>query len=121
MNDSDFTAPVHKNNVASDMLLESPDTAEIRGQLREPPQGFQVTLSKEVSSELTERLQKQGESIEASTAEDPNWLTLVIIFSAFIAILGLWFYRMKRARGGPMQSPPTPPTAPPTPTSRPIQ
>jgi cell division protease FtsH len=116
MSYSDFMAQVDKNNIASAKLLESPSTAEIRGQLREPPQSFRVTVPKEMIPSLTERLRKQGVPIEVSTANEAGRSNLILNVVPFIVLLAIWLSMMARGRGGSAQAPPPAQT----PTNRPL-
>jgi ATP-dependent Zn protease len=123
MSYSDFIAQVNKNNVSSVRILESPSTAEVHGELRQPVASFRVTIPKESIPELTERLQKQGASIEVSTAQDSNWRTTAINVGPIILIIGLWIFVKRGSRGGSMRFPPTSPTSsttPTVPTNRPL-
>lgn len=123
MSYSEFTVQVDKNNVSSVRILESSSTAEVEGQFREPPQNFRVTVPKEAIPDLTERLQKQGASIDVSTAKDANWRTTATNLAPIIIIVALWIFSMSRRRGGPMRntpSSPATPTTPTVPTNRPL-
>lgn len=64
MSYSDFMSQVEKKNISTVQLYESSSTAEVRGQLREPPSEFRVTIPKETIPDLTERLRKQGVVIQ---------------------------------------------------------
>ncbi|MGA8871559.1 MAG: ATP-dependent metallopeptidase FtsH/Yme1/Tma family protein [Candidatus Acidiferrales bacterium] len=107
---SDFMAQVDKNNVRSVKIVESPSTAEVEGELREPPQNFRVTVPKEAIPNLTERLQKQGTSIDVSTG------TTAINLLPIIIIVALWIFSMSRRSGRRMRNPPASPETPTTPT-----
>ena len=116
MSYSDFMAQVDKNNVSSVKILESPSTAEVQGQLRQPNASFRVTIPKESIPDVTQRLQKQGASIEVSTAVDANRRTTAVNFLPIIVFIAVWIFIMSRRRGGSMRNPPANPTTPPTPT-----
>ena len=121
MSYSDFMAQVDKANIMSVKLLESPATAEIDGQLREPQEKFRTTIPKETIPALTDQLRKQGVSIEVTEVKDVRWLTLVINLSPFIVILAIWIYMMRNRmirRSG--QNTPPASTTPAIPTNRPI-
>jgi len=112
---SDFMNHVDNNNVATAKLFDWKETAEIDGQLRQPPQQFKVTIPKEVIPDLTERLRKQGVSIDVSNASEPNWQNVALNLSPFVVILGLWFFMMRQRRIKRDQSMPG------DPSNRPIQ
>jgi ATP-dependent Zn protease len=116
MSYSDFMAQVDQNNVRSVKIVESPSTAEIEGQLREPAQSFRVTVPKEAIPDLTERLQKQGASIDVSTGKDANWRTTAVNLLPIIIIVALWIFSMSRRSGRSMRNPPASPAIPTTPT-----
>ncbi|MGC2332118.1 MAG: ATP-dependent metallopeptidase FtsH/Yme1/Tma family protein [Candidatus Acidiferrales bacterium] len=120
---SDFMAQVDKNNVRSVRILESPSTAEVDGELREPPQNFRVTVPKEVIPTLTDRLRKQGASIDVSTAKGADLRTTIIDLLPIVIIVALWIFSMSRRRPGSMRNPPASPptrTTPTVPTNRPL-
>ena len=120
---SDFMAQVDNNNVRSVKILESPSTAEVEGQLREPPQNFRVTVPKEVIPDLTERLQKQGATIDVSTAKGADWRATAVDLLPIIIFIAVWIFSMSRRRGGSMRNPPASPatsTTPTIPTNRPL-
>lgn len=122
MSYSDFMNQVDKDNIASARLIESRDTAEIRGQLREPPQSFQVAIPKEVIPSLTDRLRKQGVPIEVSEARQTGWRDVFINIAPILVILAAWISMMIRKRRG-SASPPTSPENPVgtvLPTNRPL-
>jgi cell division protease FtsH len=107
---SDFMRYVDQNNIASVRLLESPSIAEIQGQLREPAQNFSVTIPKEVIPELTERLRKQGTSVEVSEIKEATWINILIDYAPILLIVGVWVFMMKRMqfrRNPPAQSGPS--------------
>jgi ATP-dependent Zn protease len=116
MSYSDFVSQVDKNNISSVRILESPSTAEVRGQLRQPNASFRVTIPKESIPELTQRLQKQGVSIEVSTARDSSWRSTAINLLPIIIIVALWILSMSRRSGRSMRKPPASPATPTTPT-----
>ena len=108
MSYSDFMAQVDKNNVASVRLLESPVTASVQGQLRQPAENFKVTIPKEVIPDLTDRLRKQGASVEVAEVKEGNWVTLLINFSPILLIVGTWIFMMRRMQN--RRNPPSPGT-----------
>jgi cell division protease FtsH len=116
MSYSDFMAQVDNNNVRSVKILESPSTAEVDGQLREPPQSFRVTIPKKAIPDLTKHLQKQGASIDVSTAKGADWRTTALNLLPIIIIVALWIFSMSRRRGGLTRNPPASPATPTTPT-----
>ena len=121
MSYSDFMAQVDKNNISNVRIVGSPSTAEVRGQLRQPSASFRVTIPKESIPELTQRLQKQGASIEVSTVQDSNWRTTAVPIVPIILIIAFWFFVGRRSRS--MRNPPanpTPSTTPTIPTNRPL-
>lgn len=90
MSYSDFMGNVDRNNVATAKLYLSQSTAEMQGTLRQPPQAFVVTVPKEVIPDLTERLRKQGVSIEVAEKRHSNstdLLTLLLPFTVFLVAL----------------------------------
>ncbi len=114
---SDFMAQVDKSNVRSVKIVESPSTAEVEGELREPPQSFRVTVPKEAIPDLTERLQKQGASIDVSSGKDANWRTTAVNLLPIIVIVALWIFSMSRRSGRSMRNAPASPATPTTPTT----
>jgi len=98
MSYSDFMANVDRDNIKSAKLLESPATAEIQGQLRDPAHDFTVTIPKEVIPDLTEKLRKQGAVLEvaAVTPTKPvRWPDMLVNLSPVLLIVGVWIYMMR--------------------------
>jgi len=96
---SDFMANVDRGNIKSTRLLESPATAEIQGQLREPARDFTVTIPKEVIPDLTEKLRKQDASLdvsESTSKKTASWPETLINFSPVLLIVALWIFMMKQ-------------------------
>ena len=120
MSYSDFMANVDRSNIQSAKLLESPATAEIQGQLREPARSFSVTVPKEVIPDLLEQLRKQGATIEVTEVPAQRKTTLpemLINFSPILLIVVLWIVMFMRQQK--RQTAPNPPQAG-TPTNRPL-
>jgi ATP-dependent Zn protease len=101
MNYSDFMSQVDANNVASARLLESAAAAVVQGQLRQPAQHFKVTIPKEVIPELTERLRKQGATLEVAEVANDDKISLLIRFSPILIIVGIWIFMMRRKGNRP--------------------
>jgi ATP-dependent Zn protease len=119
---SDFMTQVDKNNVNSVKILEAPATAEVEGQLREPPQNFRTSIPKEMIPALTEQLRKQGVTIEVAEQKKVDGLTTAINFVPFFVILAIWIYMVKRRWSGSQPNRPSTPatSTPTTPTNRPL-
>jgi cell division protease FtsH len=93
---SDFMAQVDKGNVSQAHLYESPSTAEVQGQLRQPPSGFRVTISKETIPDLTDRLRKQGVNVQVSTLQNSGWKATLVNLGPFVLILAIWIFLINR-------------------------
>jgi len=109
MSYSEFMNDVDQNNIASAKLIESQSTARMEGRLRQPIGDFSVTIPKEVIPELTERLRKQGASVEIGEEKEANWANLVITLAPFLLILAFWIYIMRQRQvqpGPPLGTPP---------------
>ncbi len=121
LNYSDFMAQVDKNNVSSLKIVESPATAEVEGQLREPQERFRTTVPKETIPALTDRLRKQGVPVEVSEDNSVSWPRLLVNILPFLIILALWIFMIRRRWRGTRsgQNPPATPTTPTIPTNRP--
>ncbi len=119
---SDFMAQVDKNNVSSLKIVESPATAEVEGQLREPQERFRTTVPKETIPALTDRLRKQGVPVEVSEDNSVSWPRLLVNILPFLIILALWIFMIRRRWRGTRsgQNPPATPTTPTIPTNRPL-
>jgi len=115
MSYSEFMNHVDRNNVASAHLYESQSTAVIEGQLREPPDKFRVTVPKESVAELTERLRKQGVTIDVSEVRDSARRNLLLDLGPFIVIIFTWIALLMRRR-----KPRGVPPAPVNPENRPL-
>jgi ATP-dependent Zn protease len=114
---SEFMSQVDTNNVASAKLLESRSTTQIQGQLRQPPGSFTVTISNRAVTDLLQRLQKQGTTIDVREAmgSEPASATSLLINIApllLIAVLALFMFSRMRSRRTPPQ--------PGTPSNRPL-
>ncbi len=109
MSYSDFMNQVDKNNVSTAKLFDVRETAEIEGQLCQPPEQFKVTVPKEVIPELTERLRKQGVTIVVTGSSEATWESELMNFLPVILIVGTWIYMVRRrqnrrnppSQGGP--------------------
>ena len=111
MSYSDFMNCVDQSNVASAKLIESQSTARLEGKLRQPARDFSATIPKEVIPDLTERLRKQGASVEVAEEKEANWVTIVITLAPLVLILIFWFYMMKQRQARPDRPAGTPPSS----------
>ncbi|HXX45582.1 MAG TPA: ATP-dependent metallopeptidase FtsH/Yme1/Tma family protein [Candidatus Acidoferrales bacterium] len=111
MSYSEFMNNVDQNNIASAKLIESQSTARMEGRLRQPIADFSVTIPKEVIPDLTERLRKQGASVEVVEEKEASWANLVITSAPFILILAFWIYIMRQRQVQPGPPPGAPPPA----------
>jgi cell division protease FtsH len=111
MSYSDFMTQVDKQNVGSVKLLVSQSTARIQGQLCTPLENFSVTIPKEVIPDLTERLRKQGATVEVSEVNDSNWTSLLINFLPILLIVGIWIFMIRQMRAKQQQLPPGNPSS----------
>jgi cell division protease FtsH len=111
---SDFMNCVDDGQVTAATLIVSQNTAEIQGQLRDPSRKFAVTIPKEVIPDLTERLRKQGVSIEVSQNAAPNWQRTALSIAPLIILVGFWFAIMRR-RSARLDAP-----SPSDPSNRPL-
>jgi ATP-dependent Zn protease len=113
MSYSDFMSQVDRNNVASARLLESRSTTLIQGQLRQPVQNFTSTIPNQAVTDLLQRLEKQGTTIDVreATGANPASATSLLINIApllVIAVLALFmFSRMRKRRTPPQQGTPS--------------
>jgi cell division protease FtsH len=107
MSYSDFMTQVDQNNVNSAHLSESPSTAEIQGQLRQPPEAFRVTIPKETIPQLTEKLRKQGAVVEVSEMHAYNWKDRVLNWGIVVGLIGLWIFSMSRLGRNRQAAPPS--------------
>jgi ATP-dependent Zn protease len=115
---SDFMNQVDRNNVASVKLYTSQSTAEVYGRLRQPVQDFKVTIPKETIPDLTERLRKDGVTIEVSSSPDSDWRSAALRALPFVVLFVVWILRFARMRTKWNQSRPNDP--PSEPSSRPL-
>lgn len=103
---SDFIEQVERKNIASVNLYTSQSTAEIHGELRQPPQEFKVAIPKEPIPALLDRLRNQGASIEVRAGENNNWVDSAWQVTPFVLLVGLWILRSRRRQSKPNQSVP---------------
>jgi cell division protease FtsH len=96
MSYSDFMGQVDQGNIATAKLLLSPSTAEVQGTLRQGSERFTVTIPTEVIPDLTERLRKQGTTVEVAETKNSNVSNTIINFSPIIIIIGIWIFMMRR-------------------------
>lgn len=122
MSYSDFMAQVDKSNVSSIRLLESPATAEVDGQLRDPQERFRTTIPKETIPALTDQLRRQGALVEVSEEKRASNRDLILNLAPFLVILALWIvmFMMRSRRNRPTQNPPPVSPTPTIPTNRPL-
>jgi cell division protease FtsH len=95
---SDFLAQMEKNNVKSARYFLSQTTAEIDGELREPPEQFGVTVPKEAIPNLTDQLRKQGVRIDVAASASGDWVNFFVNFAPLILLVAFWIFMMKRYR-----------------------
>jgi ATP-dependent Zn protease len=107
MNYSDFMTQVDKGNISEAHLYESPSTAGVRGQLREPPGAFQTAIPKETIPDVMDRLRKQGATVEVSETRGYNWKDEALDWALPVLLIGLWLFLMSRRGRGRLMAPPT--------------
>jgi len=95
---SDFLEQVDKSNVRAVKYYLSQNTAEIVGELRQPPEQFSVTVPKESISTLTDQLRKQGARVEVSQSSSSDWTTFMVNFAPLILLVAFWIFMMKQYR-----------------------
>jgi cell division protease FtsH len=100
---SDFLSQVDKNNVASAKLYTSQSTAEVYGTLRQPARDFKVTIPRETIPDLTERLRKQGVTIEVSGSPQSDWRSLALTVVPFVLFYCLWIFTIMQRRAKRVQ------------------
>jgi cell division protease FtsH len=122
MSYSDFMAQVDKNNVASIRLLESPATAAVEGQLRDPQEKFRTTIPKETIPALTDQLRKQGAVVEVSEEKRMSGRDMIANLAPFLAIVALWIvtFMARSRRNKPTPSASSVPPTSTVPTNRPL-
>jgi ATP-dependent Zn protease len=99
MSYSDFMGNVDRGNIKSAELVESSATAEIHGELRDSAKDFTVTIPKEVIPDLTEKLRKQGATVDVREGEgtrpaDKN-TKVFTFFVPIIFLIAIWIYMMR--------------------------
>ena len=110
MSYSDFMKNVDQNNVASAKLFLSQSTAGLQGTLRQPAQSFETTVPKDVVPDLTERLRKQGVTIEVVERKEGGGSTETAALAAAVAVMSaVVVIAMKRRRSRPAPPSGTPP------------
>jgi hypothetical protein len=75
MSYSEFMQQVEKDNIASGKFYMSQNTAEIRGNLRNPSDSFHATIPREQFTALTERLRRQSANMQ--TLKSPRASRLI--------------------------------------------
>jgi ATP-dependent Zn protease len=96
MSYSEFMQQVEKDNVASGIFYMSQNTAEIRGNLHNPPDSFHATVLREQFTALTEQLRRQGANIEIAEGQSADWTTFLVNFAPLILLVAFWVFMMKR-------------------------
>lgn len=86
LNYSAFMQQVDQDNVVSATLYVFPSTAEITGELRQPPQRYSVTIPKELISALMDRLRKQGATIQVFETRESTWTNLILELFPFLIL-----------------------------------
>jgi ATP-dependent Zn protease len=113
MSYADLMSQVDKENIASAKLLESRSTTQIQGRLRQPVQNFTATIPNPTVTDLLQRLQKQGATVDVKEAmgANPASATSLLINVApllLIAVLAVFmFSRMRNRRHPPQQGTPS--------------
>lgn len=108
---SDFMQDLDKNKIATATFGLSQSTAEVRGALRDPVEGYRTTVPRESVSDLSERLRKQGVNVNVSESPNQTWKTYLANIAPLLLLVGFWIFVMQRMRG--RQTPRTDATPPP--------
>ena len=101
INYSDLMQEVDRKNVATAKIYTLQTTADVHGQLREPPDFFRVTIPKESVQSVTEQLRNQGATIEVVAGT--SWTNFVINMLPFLLLLAVWIFLFKRRHPKPPQ------------------
>ena len=104
---SDFLQQVDQKNIASAKFDTSKSTTDVQGLFRQPPQAYKVTIPKEATSPLIERLRNQGVPIEVGTEASVSWPRFIVNISPFLLLLGVWILMLRRKGTKPASSAPS--------------
>lgn len=115
---SDFMQDLDKNNIATATFGLSQGTAEVRGALRDPVEGYRTTVPRESVSDLTDRLRKQGVTVNVSESPNQTWRTYLANLAPLLVLVGFWIFMMQRMRARQIPPPNSPNTT--TPSNTPL-
>lgn len=93
---SSFMDQVDRNNVASATLYTSPSTTDVQGELRQPAERFETTVPKQAIPDLTDRLRKQGATVNVSEMHSDNWTDRAIDWGTLLLLLAAWILLSRR-------------------------
>jgi len=94
MSYSDFLAQVDKSNIATATFRLSQSTAEARGNLRQPVAEYRSNVPRESVAGLTDRLRKQGVTVEVSEVASPSAKDTLINYAPVVLIAIFWIFMM---------------------------
>ena len=105
---SNFLQQVDKNNIATATFGLSQSTAEVRGSLRDPVEGYRTTVPRESVSDLTDQLRKLDVNVNVSELPDRAWKSYLANFAPLLLLVGFWIFMMQRIRARRAPQPDTP-------------
>ncbi len=100
-NYTDFTAQLQKGNIKDVTIYLSQNTAEIRGDYREPAEHFRgVTVPNTILSDITSQLQQKGATIDIKEVRTGDWVNMLINVLPLLLLVALWIFMMRQMQAG---------------------
>ena len=100
-NYTDFTAQLQKGNIKDVTIYLSQNTAEIRGDYREPAEHFRgVIVPNTVLSDITSQLQQKGATIDIKEVRTGDWFNMLINVLPLLLLVALWIFMMRQMQAG---------------------
>ncbi len=96
-----FLAEVEKGNVSEVTIQISQNSAELKGQFREPEEKFRnVVMAKESINDLIKVLREKGARVNIIEVTRGEWLNIALTVGPLILIALLWVFMIRQMQAG---------------------
>jgi len=97
---SEFVAQVEQARVRDVTVTLSPNSAEVSGELKDSGGKFHLTVSKELTPELTKLLREKGVTINFKEVSRNDWLAFALNALPFFLLVAFWIFMMRQMQAG---------------------
>jgi cell division protease FtsH len=99
-NYTDFLNNIEAGRVADVTLTLSQISAEVTGQLKDNAGSFKVTVPKESTPDLTQRLHAKGVKINIKQETRNDWVAFLLNAAPFLLLVAFWIFMMRQMQAG---------------------